>query len=755
MTIEEWLGNDNVLGIDIWKRKYRYKEESFDEWLDRVSGKNEEIKALIKKRKFLFGGRTLANRGLNQGTNSNCYSRGFVEDSLDDILLTNTQIAKTFQAQGGQGVSLSYIRPKGTPINKNYTSDGILPFLEMFNTTTGAISQGNARRGALMVSLDVWHKDILDFITVKSNNNKINNCNLSVEIDDEFMTYVQKYYIEGIKETVTVKRNYSGHIVEYEVCPIDVYKKICEYARNHAEPGILYVNRLRNYNMMELIPDYNIETTNPCGEQPLPKHGCCNLCSINLLEYVVNPFESTAYVDRQQLSKDIAVIVKAMDDLIDENKDNHALTEQKEASLKWRNIGIGFMGVADMFATLGLVYGSETSISFLSDLTKFIFNEALSASVSLAEERGSFPGYSPKVWDSEFIKTNIAPEKINYYKQKNCLRNATLLSIAPTGSIGTMLNISGGIEPWFATSYVRRTVSLNGKDTEYTVHVKTLQDWYDKFGNTLAVPDYFITAAQIPYKQRVKLQAAINNHVDTAISSTVNLPKETTVEQIEDLYLNAWSLGCKGMTIYVDGSRDAILSTNSTTKMESGRQAPKRPKTLEAEWYQVVANKQLFNIFVGLYEGKPYEIFAKTTDEKTKVAFGKGVITKVKKGVYTWTSDCKDEDYIGLKYDSNIAIIDEESPERVATLLASLGLRHGADIKYIVKTLKKTNPMISTFTAAMIRVLNKYNSTEEASAEICPECGSPIINEGGCKHCSSCGYSVCMLSYVQQTDVDE
>lgn len=265
MTVEEWLGNDNTLGIDIWNRKYRYKEETFDEWLDRVSGKNEDIKKLIKEKKFLFGGRTLANRGLNQGTNSNCYSRGFVEDSLDDILLTNTQIAKTFKAQGGQGVSLSHIRPKGTPIGDNYNSDGILPFLEMFNTTTGAISQGNARRGALMVSLDVWHKDILDFVTVKSDNDKINNCNLSVEIDDDFMTYVQKYYLEGIKETVLVKRNYSGHIVEYEVCPIDIYKKICEYAKNHAEPGILYVNRLRNYNMMELVPEYKIETTNPCG----------------------------------------------------------------------------------------------------------------------------------------------------------------------------------------------------------------------------------------------------------------------------------------------------------------------------------------------------------------------------------------------------------------------------------------------------------------------------------------------------------
>lgn len=265
MTVEEWLGKDNTLGIDIWTKKYQYNGESFDDWLNRVSGGNEHIKNLIIQKKFLFGGRTLSNRGLNRGSNSNCYSRGFVEDSLDDIMLTNTQIAKTFKAQGGQGISLSHIRPKGVTIGNNFESDGFIPFLEIFNTTTASISQGNSRRGALMASCDVWHKDIIDFITVKSDNNKINNCNLSVEIDDDFMKYVQDYYINGTETTVTVRRIYSGHEVVYQVTPIKVYKLICDYARKHAEPGILYVNRLRNYNMMEFIDEYKIETTNPCG----------------------------------------------------------------------------------------------------------------------------------------------------------------------------------------------------------------------------------------------------------------------------------------------------------------------------------------------------------------------------------------------------------------------------------------------------------------------------------------------------------
>lgn len=261
MTVEEWLGKDNQLGIDIWTKKYQYAGESFEDWLDRVSGKNGAVKELIRQKKFLFGGRTLSNRGTTKGSLVNCYSCGYVPDSLDGILDVNTKIALTYKSQGGEGLSLSKVRPKGSPIKKGiFESDGIIPFMEIFNTTTASISQGGSRKGALMMSCDIWHKDIEDFITIKAREGKIEKANLSVEIDDEFM----KDVINGVTSK-TIKRVYEGNEVEYEVNPVKLFDLICDYAKNHAEPGILFVNRLRNYNIMEKCDNYEIETTNPCG----------------------------------------------------------------------------------------------------------------------------------------------------------------------------------------------------------------------------------------------------------------------------------------------------------------------------------------------------------------------------------------------------------------------------------------------------------------------------------------------------------
>lgn len=268
MTVQEWLGKDNQLGIDIWEKKYRYNNESFDEWLDRVSGGNEDLKQLIKERKFLFGGRTLANRGTNKkGSFSNCYSRGFVEDDLEDLMQASSDIAKTFKAQGGQGISLSKLRPKGCGINSGqFESDGIIPFMEIYNRTTESISQGGSRKGALIMTLDVWHKEAEDFIKIKSEEGRIQKANLSLEIDDKFMELVDEFYKTGKKLYMTISRDYNGNKVEYEVCPIDLYKLMMEKAYDWAEPGCIYTNRFRNYNLMEFDTDYNIESCNPCGK---------------------------------------------------------------------------------------------------------------------------------------------------------------------------------------------------------------------------------------------------------------------------------------------------------------------------------------------------------------------------------------------------------------------------------------------------------------------------------------------------------
>lgn len=551
LTAWEWL-NKNQLSYDIWSNKYRYQNETFVQWLDRVSGGNSEIKNLIKEKKFLFGGRTLANRGIpNSGSFSNCYSIGYVPDSLDGIMDVAHKIAMTFKAQGGQGLSLSKIRPKGSMIAGQYSSDGIVPFMNIFNTITESVSQGGSRKGALMMSIDAWHPEAETFIKIKEDFNKINKANLSVELNDQFMKFAET----GMTEELKVKGQ------NYHIEPKKIFNTICESAWKSAEPGILFVDRLRNYNLMEFVDNYQIETTNPCGEQPLPKHGACNLCSINISEYVINPYTPSARIDYVSLKDDIETIISEMDKVLEENLERHALPEQKEMARKYRNIGCGIMGLADLFVKLGIRYGSADSIGIANYLMRFIFRESVMVSAANGRIYGSFPEYNPKVWDSTIIKNAFDKEEIKELKKQNTLRNCSLLSIAPTGSIGTMLNISTGVEPFFALSFNRRTETMSGET--YKVEIKAVEEYRKTTGNQRELPNYFITSAEIPWKERVDMQAALQEYCDTAISSTVNLPKETTVEDVKNLYKYAWKKGCKGITIYREGSRDPILFTES------------------------------------------------------------------------------------------------------------------------------------------------------------------------------------------------
>lgn len=264
MNIKEWLGEDNQLGQDIWEKKYRRNDETLDEWFDRVSGGDAALRQLIVEKKFLFGGRTLANRGIEDSGNFfNCFSAGALPDDYAGIMDTLKEVGLTFKIQGGQGISCSKLRPKGCGIGKNYQSDGIIPFIEMFNTVTQGTSQGNARRGALMISLDIRHKEAEDFIKLKSDIDRVNNANLSLEIDDDFMKAVEKYYTTGEEVVLHEKRSYSGHDVEYDIVPIKLYKMIMQTVWDYGEPGCLFSNRMKNYNYMEFDPKYQIETTNP------------------------------------------------------------------------------------------------------------------------------------------------------------------------------------------------------------------------------------------------------------------------------------------------------------------------------------------------------------------------------------------------------------------------------------------------------------------------------------------------------------
>lgn len=717
MTVQEWLG-DNQLSIDIWNNKYRHNNESFNEWLDRVSGNNSEIKRLIIEKKFLFGGRTLANRGIEDaGSYSNCYSVGYVPDSLSGIMDVAKQIAETFKAQGGQGLSLSKIRPKGTLIGGQFSSDGIVPFMHIFNTVTESVSQGGSRKGALMMSIDAWHKEAIDFIKIKEDLNEINKANLSVEIDDAFMNYVNS------DTEVEILRQYGSETIKYKVNPKKIFDTLCESAWKSAEPGILFVDKLRNYNIMELIDEYSIETTNPCGEQPLPPHGACNLSSINVSKYVVNPFTTDAYIDWDTLGNDIAPIVEEMDKVLEENAFRHALPEQIKMALTYRNIGIGIMGLADMFVKLGVKYGSANSVEIASTLMQFIFKKSVEASVNLAEKLGNFPGYDDKVWDSEIMKNAFDAETLKEYKQKGKLRNCSLLSVAPTGSIGTMLNISTGVEPFFALSYKRRTESMS--ENTYEVNIQAV-DEYKKVTNNAKLLDYFVTSSQIPWKERIDVQAALQEYVDTAISSTINLPKETTVQEVRDLYIYAWKKGLKGVTIYREGSRNPILSTSGFDK----------------------------------------ETFLDTVNTIPRGEIGQVLIGKT----YKYRTACGTL-YVTVNTDEqgNIVEIFTNSSKNGTckanlngeTRLASLALRGGIKTTEVIDALKtiqcqscafakaKGLPIDGTSCPDVIAKCLKQSYKQKTHTESvdnsnkCPECGSELKHEGGCVSCNNCGYSKC------------
>lgn len=758
MTEQEWLKN-NQLSLDIWNNKYKRNNERFEEWLDRVSGGNPEIKRLIREKKFLFGGRTLSNRGVpNSGSFSNCYSIGYVPDSLDGIMDVAYKIAMTFKAQGGQGLSLSKIRPKGSMIAGQYPSDGIVPFMNIFNTVTESVSQGGSRKGALMMSINAWHSEAEAFIRIKEDLNKINKANLSVEIDDHFMLWVQD-------SSATDNSNYAKHI----------FNTICESAWKSAEPGILFVDRLRNYNLMEFVDEYQIETTNPCGEQPLPKHGACNLCSINVSEYVLDPWTRNARIDYISLGNDLVEIVSEMDKVLEENANRHALPEQKEMALRYRNIGIGIMGLADLFVKMGVKYGSSDSVGIARTLMKFLFRESVKVSAANGRIYGSFPGYSPKVWDSTIIKKAFTEEEINELKEQNTLRNCSLLSIAPTGSIGTMLNISTGVEPFFALSFNRRTESMNGET--YKVNIAAVSEYCKAILNEDPIlPDYFITSAEIPWKERVDIQAALQEFCDTAISSTVNLPRETTIEDVKELYVYAWKRGLKGITIYRDGSRDPILSTSEKTpevtpvQLECEHPTLKRGEIIKPGDHWLGLKRTLMTGCGTLHVNSYWD---PKTGELREVYLSKGS-----------TGGCNHY-MIGLSRMISLAARGGIGVEAILDQLKSCGVcpsyavrsatkgdtSKGSccpvavgnalrdmhkEIQEIICECQEGKPMVSNIILAptdkplvrnssrIIPSVKPSYYTAESTLEECPSCHEKtLIHQGGCIQCNSCGYSKC------------
>lgn len=557
--------NMTDLQRDIYEKKYRFDSETFDEFLDRVSGGNNPIKKAIKDKKFMPAGRILAGRGLDKHgrkiTLSNCYVMPKVEDNIESIFDTAKYLARTYSYGGGVGLTLSKLRPKGSKVNNAAsTTTGAVSFMDLYSMVTGLIGM-RGRRGALMLNLDCIHPDIEDFINVKNDLKKVTYANISVNVDDEFMTAVK----EDRDYTLYFKVESTGEEISKTIRARDLFKKLAYNNWNMAEPGILYKNRIDSWHMMSHDETFEFAGVNPCAEETLPAFGSCNLASINLSEFVKHPFTKYARFEFEKFGEMVRNGVIYLNEVLDENMNLHPLEQQREMSRELRQIGLGIMGLADMFIKMGIKYGSSESISLIHQVGRIMVNEALRQSAMMAQVDGPFPRFNlDAILASPFVQENADEDVLELIKEHG-LRNSQLLTIPPTGSISTLVGCSNGVEPIFQVSYTRKSESLHLEDTYYKVFTPIVKEYMDTNGLSYEeeLPDFFITTSNLEYKERIEVQATWQQYIDASISSTVNVPNEFSVEEVENLYIHAWEKGLKGITIYRDGcARSGILITN-------------------------------------------------------------------------------------------------------------------------------------------------------------------------------------------------
>lgn len=756
MLEREWLGEDNQLGVDIWEKKYCHDGESFDEWVTRISGGNEEIGEYIKEKKFLFGGRILSNRGLNKEgrkvTYSNCYVIQPPEDNIESIFECAKKLARTYSYGGGCGIDISGLSPRGARINNAAKeTSGAVSFMDLYSMVTGLIGQ-NGRRGALMISIDCSHPDLQEFIGLKTDLEKVTKANISVRISDEFMEAVKN----NEDYTLHYTREVTGEVIEKQVNAREIFRLIAETNWDYAEPGALFWDRVKSWNLLSNTKEFEYAGVNPCAEEPLPAGGSCLLGSINLSGFVHDPFTDNAAFDYDGFRKCVAASVKALNEVLDEGLPLHPLEEQQESVRKWRQIGLGIMGLADTMIKLGVTYGEEEAVELCDKIGFAMADAAIAASARLAKEEGAYPACNiDEVMSTEFFLANTT-EQTRELVRKHGLRNSQLLTIAPTGTISTMLGISGGIEPVYANYYERKTESLHGTDVYYKVYTKIVQDYMDSHGikDDKELPDYFVTAMTLDYEQRIDMQSAWQQHIDASISSTVNVPNSFTVEETESLYLKAYEKGLKGITIYRDGcARSGILSL--------GEEKPK----------PVTAGE-------GLGRGEILLVTDDVVGKKRKLITGCGSLHCI--ALFDPHTGALLETYLskGSTGGCNNFMVG-------LSRMISISARGGIDIETIVDQLNSSGSCPS-YTAR--RVTRKDTSKgaccpmavgnalmemyEEMQAELaakkahgcdqgakapkpkavkaetngkvyCPECGEPLVFEEGCNICKSCGWSKC------------
>lgn len=743
---------------------------------------------------------------------SNCFVIGFDSDadSYGAIIKLDEEQVQLMKRRGGVGHDLSHIRPKGSPVkNSALTSTGIVPFMERYSNSTREVAQ-DGRRGALMLSVSVKHPDSESFIDAKMESGKVTGANVSVKIHDDFMKaalssqpYTQQYPIESADPWF--KKDTDANAL---------WKKIVHNAWQSAEPGILFWDTI----IRESVPDcyadlgYKTVSTNPCGEIPLCPYDSCRLLAINLYSYVVNPFKDDAYFDFELFRKHVGIAQRIMDDIIDLEMEKiekiiqkidsdpeddeiksteYQLWEKiKVKTSQGRRTGVGTTGEGDMLAALGYRYGTDDATDFSEQVHKTVALAAYRSSVQMAKERGAFTVYDAKreANNPYILRLKEADPELYEEMAKHGRRNIACLTIAPTGTTSIMTQTTSGIEPVFLPYYTRRRkVNPNDKNVrvdfvdenndsweEYSVFHHKFVTWMEANGhsttkhytheelNALVAksPYYKATANDVDWLKKVQMQGRIQKWVDHSISVTINLPSDVSEELVGQLYEEAWRSGCKGVTVYRDGSRSGVLITNTEKKEEEGKKVcfPYdedrliRPKELKCDVVRFQNNRDKWIAFVGIKDGRPYEIFTGLADDEEGILLPKtvteGKIIKVKDEEGNKRYDFQFTNKRGFKTTvEGLSHKFDKEYWNYAKLISGV-LRYGMPIDQVIKLvsgLQLDNESINTWKVGVERALKKYiPDGTQVSEQACPSCGErTLVYQEGCLTCKTCGHSKC------------
>ena len=771
----------------------------------------EEVFEVLKDFKYIVPqGSPMAGIGNNFQISSlsNCFVIGTngSSDSYGAIMKIDQEQVQLMKRRGGVGHDLSHIRPAGSPVkNCALTSTGVVPFMERYSNSTKVVAQ-DGRRGALMMSISINHPDSENFIDSKMEQGRITNANVSVRISDDFMKavkegkpFVQKYPVDS-----------ENPLYTKEIDAKRLWDKIIHNAWQSAEPGVLFWDTITRESIPDCYADLGFKTlsTNPCGEIPLCAYDSCRLLAMNLYSYVEHPFTDKARFNAELFAKHVAIAQRIMDDIIDlEIEKIDAILEKvysdpesdevkrcevelwkniRKKALQGRRTGIGITAEGDMLAALGKRYASDEAIEFSTSVQKLLAFEAYKSSVNLAKERGAFEVFDAKREENNPFINRLRAMDENFYQDmvKYGRRNIAMLTIAPTGTVSICTQTTSGIEPVFMVSYKRRRkVNPNDKNArvtftdgegnsfeEYNVFHPKFITWLEVNGYNVEEvkayedeklqeiiaksPYYKATANDIDWVNKVKMQGEMQKWVDHSISVTVNVPAETTEELVSQIYQTAWECGCKGMTIYRDGSRAGVLVSNKKEEKKNPENdivethSPVRPKTLECDVVRFQNNYEKWIAFVGKINNKPYEIFLGKQDDFYLPPFVETAwITKNKGEEGRSRYDLQFQDKQGYKVTIE-GLSRSFSPEfwNYAKLISGI-LRHGMPISNVVtliQNLSVDEDNINAWKNGIARALKRYiPDGTKVDKEVCPTCGDALVYEDGCKHCKNCGYSKC------------